>query len=142
MTEFYHNLSMLTLNISNDSVQMNFDSIKNLVKNINILIQYKIFKFKKLKRPDNEIINNDINNYKYKLIKTPIEKVEESIAQSISNDKKTFQMILKSQMHWQKTIRNEFEKEEEYFLEISLPIGSEEFKNFKSNEEEKKKKII
>ena len=99
MTEFYHNLSMLTLNISNDSVQMNFDSIKNLVKNINILIQYKIFKFKKLKRPDNEIINNDINNYKYKLIKTPIEKVEESIAQSISNDKKTFQMILKSQMH-------------------------------------------
>ena len=99
MTEFYHNLSMLALNISNDSVQMNFDSIKNLVKNINILIQYKIFKFKKLKRPDNEIINNDINNYKYKLIKTPIEKVEESIAQSISNDKKTFQMILKSQMH-------------------------------------------
>ena len=52
-----------------------------------------------MKRPDNEIINNDINNYKYKLIKTPIEKVEESIAQSISNDKKTFQMILKSQMH-------------------------------------------
>ena len=95
-----------------------------------------------MKRPDNEIINNDINNYKYKLIKTPIEKVEESIAQSISNDKKTFQMILKPQMHWQKTIRNAFGKEEEYFLEISLAIGSEDFKNFKSNKEEKKKKIL
>ena len=44
MTEFYHNLSMPTLSVSNDSFQMNFDSITNLAKNINILIQEKILK--------------------------------------------------------------------------------------------------
>ena len=38
ITEFRCNLSMLTLSVSNDSVQMNFDSTTNFVKDINILI--------------------------------------------------------------------------------------------------------
>lgn len=53
MTEFYHNLSMPALSVANDSFQMNFDSITNLAKNINILIQEKILKFRKMKRADN-----------------------------------------------------------------------------------------
>ena len=63
---------------------MNFDSTTNFVKDINILIQNEGLKFKNMKRADHEIINNDINNYEYKLIKTPnkvekVEKVQESI---------------------------------------------------------------
>ena len=89
MTEFYHNLSMQTpLSVSNHSVQMNFASITNLVKNINILIQRGILKFKKMKGADNKIIDNGINDYEFKLIKTPLEEVEENIVQSILNDKK------------------------------------------------------
>ena len=89
MTEFYHNLSMQTpLSVSNHSVQMNFASITNLVKNINILIQREILKFKKMKGADNKIIDNGINDYEFKLIKTPLEEVEENIVQSILNDKK------------------------------------------------------
>ena len=89
MTEFYHNLSMQTpLSVSNHSVQMNFASMTNLVKNINILIQREILKFKKMKGADNKIIDNGINDYEFKLIKTPLEEVEENIVQSILNDKK------------------------------------------------------
>ena len=89
MTEFYHNLSMQTpLSVSNHSVQMNFASITNLVKNINILIQREILKFKKMKGADNKIIDNGINDYEFKLIKTPLKEVEENIVQSILNDKK------------------------------------------------------
>ena len=89
MTEFYHNLSMQTpLSVSNHSVQMNFASITNLVKNINILLQREILKFKKMKGADNKIIDNGINDYEFKLIKTPLEEVEENIVQSILNDKK------------------------------------------------------
>ena len=89
MTEFYHNLSMQTpLSVSNHSVQMNFASITNLVKNINILIQREILKFKKMKGADNKIIDNGINDYEFKLIKTPLEEVEENIVQSILNDRK------------------------------------------------------
>ena len=35
------------------------------------------------------IINHDINDYEYKLIKTPIEEVEENIVRSILNNKKS-----------------------------------------------------
>ena len=64
MTEFYHNLSMQTpLSVSNHSVKMNFASITNLVKKINILIRKGILKFKKMKRADNKIIDNDITDY-------------------------------------------------------------------------------
>ena len=84
ITEFNYNLSMMTLSVSKDSVQMNFDSTTNFVKDINILIWNEGLKFKNMKRADHEIINNDINNYEYKLIKTPnkrekVEKVQESI---------------------------------------------------------------
>lgn len=64
MTEFYHNLSMQTpLSVSNHSVKMNFASITNLVKKINILIRKEILKFKKMKRADNKIIDNGITDY-------------------------------------------------------------------------------
>ena len=47
MTEFDHNISMQSLSGSNNSIEMNFESITYLVKNITILIQNKDLKFKK-----------------------------------------------------------------------------------------------
>ena len=80
MTEFYHNLSMQAFNIPSNSVQVTFGSSTNLVKNINILIEDEIFKLKKIKIADNKIIYNEINDYNYKLIKTPMEEIKKVLS--------------------------------------------------------------
>ena len=80
MTEFYHNLSMQAFNIPSNSVQVTFGSSTNLVKNINILIEDEIFKLKKKKIADIKIIYNEINDYNYKLIKTPMEEMKKVLS--------------------------------------------------------------
>ena len=49
MSEFFHNLSSTNLALTNDnnSVQVKFDAAKELVKNINHLIQAQIYEMKK-----------------------------------------------------------------------------------------------
>lgn len=41
-----------------------------------------------MKRAYNEIINNDVNDYGYKFIKTPTKELEETILQSVLSNKK------------------------------------------------------
>ena len=67
---------------------MTFDSIANSVKNIIILIQDEILKFKRMEIADNKIINNETNDYDIKLIMTPMEVLEDSIDQPIPYNKK------------------------------------------------------
>ena len=86
MSEFFHNHSMKTLSISNNSIVLKFDAIKKLNKNINDLISSNIHMQKK------EVLISEIQNLNPPTVAsdelTFNNKIESIIVKEILNDKK------------------------------------------------------
>ena len=86
MSEFFHNHSMKTLCISNNSIVLKFDAIKKLNKNINDLISSNIHMQKK------EVLISEVQNLNPPTVAsdelTFNNKIESIIVKEILNDKK------------------------------------------------------
>ena len=86
MSEFFHNHSMKTLSISNNSIVLKFDAIKKLNKNINDLISSNIHMQKK------EVLISEVQNLNPPTAAsdelTFNNKIESIIVKEILNDKK------------------------------------------------------
>ena len=86
MSEFFHNHSMKTLSISNNSIVLKFDAIKKLNKNINDLISSNIHMQKK------EVLISEVQNLNPPTVAsdelTFTNKIESIIVKEILNDKK------------------------------------------------------
>ena len=86
MSEFFHNHSMKTLSISNNSIVLKFDAIKKLNKNINDLISSNIHMQKK------EVLISEVQNLNPPTVAsdelTFNNKIESIIVKEILNDKK------------------------------------------------------
>ena len=86
MSEFFHNHSMKTLSISNNSIVLKFDAIKKLNKNINDLINSNIHLQKK------EVLISEVQNLNPPTVAsdelTFTNKIESIIVKEILNDKK------------------------------------------------------
>ena len=86
MSEFFHNHSMKTLSISNNSIVLKFDAIKKLDKNINDLISSNIHMQKK------EVLISEVQNLNPPTVAsdelTFNNKIESIIVKEILNDKK------------------------------------------------------
>ena len=86
MSEFFHNHSMKTLSISNNSIVLKFDAIKKLNKNINDLISSNIHMQKK------EVLISEVQNLNAPTVAsdelTFNNKIESIIVKEILNDKK------------------------------------------------------
>ena len=86
MSEFFHNHSMKTLSISNNSIVLKFDAIKKLNKNINDLINSNIHLQKK------EVLISEVQNRNPPTVAsdelTFTNKIESIIVKEILNDKK------------------------------------------------------
>ena len=85
-SEFFHNHSMKTLSISNNSIVLKFDAIKKLNKNINDLISSNIHMQKK------EVLISEVQNLNPPTVAsdelTFNNKIESIIVKEILNDKK------------------------------------------------------
>ena len=82
MSEFFHNLSWQALTIDNDSIQLEFTAITELVKSINHLIQKKIFESKKKTLEIGKDIIEKLLSKEPEAINTEIEKVEEILSKT------------------------------------------------------------
>ena len=83
MNEFFHNLSWQALTNDNDSIQLEFTAITELVKSINHLIQKEIYESKKRTLEVGKGIVERLLRKEPETIKTKIEKVEENIVEDI-----------------------------------------------------------
>ena len=89
MSEFFHNLSWQALRNDNDSVQLEFTAITELVKSINRLIQTKIYESKKRTLELGKDIVRRLLSKEPETIKTEIEQVEQNIVEDIINNDTT-----------------------------------------------------
>ena len=83
MSEFFHNLSWQALTNDNDSKQLEFTAITELVKSINCLIQKKIYEAKKKTLEISKDIVEKLLSKEPETIKIEIEQVEENIVEGI-----------------------------------------------------------
>ena len=93
MSEFFHNLPWQALPNNNDSIQLEFTAITELVKSINHLIQKKIYESKKKTLEIGKAIVEKLLGKEPETIKTEIKKVEENIVEDIANNE-TFILCL------------------------------------------------
>ena len=89
MSEFFHNLSWQSLTNDNDSVQLEFTAITELVRSINHLIQKEIYESNKKTLEVGKDIVERLLRKESETIKTEIEKVEENIVEDIINNDTT-----------------------------------------------------
>ena len=91
LSEFFHNLSWQVLTNDNDSVQVKFEAETELVKNINYLLQQKIYENKKKTMKIGKKIVEQLTSQQKETAKTEIEKVEEKVVDDIiSNDETNY----------------------------------------------------
>ena len=83
MNEFFHNLSWQALTNDNDSVQIKFEAITELVKSINFLLQKKIYESKKRTQEINAKIQDKLLEKEIAQIRTKNEQVEREIVKDI-----------------------------------------------------------
>ena len=74
MNESFHNLSWQALMKDNDSIQVKFEAVTELVKNINYLIQQNIYNNKKNSMKINKEIASELIAKEPETIKTDNEK--------------------------------------------------------------------
>ena len=89
MNEFFHNLSWQALTNDNDSVKIKFEAITALVKNINSLLQKKIYESKKRTQEINAKIQNKLLEKEIAQIRTKNEQVEKEIVKDILKNNTT-----------------------------------------------------
>ena len=89
MSEFFHNLSWQALTNDNDSIQIEFKAITELVKSINLLLQKKIYESKRKTALINAQIQNKILRKELEILKTNNEIVEQKILSDILNNNNT-----------------------------------------------------
>ena len=89
MSEFFHNLSWQALTNDNDSIQIEFKAITELVKSINLLLQKKIYESKRTTALINTQIQNKILGKEPEILKTNNEIVEQKIVSDILNNNNT-----------------------------------------------------
>ena len=89
MNEFFHNLSWQALANDNDSVKIKFEAITALVKNINFLLQKKIYESKKRTQEINAKIQNKLLEKEIAQIRTKNEQVEKEIVKDILKNNTT-----------------------------------------------------
>ena len=86
MSKFFHNLSWQTLTNDNDSIQIEFKAITELVKSINLLLQKKIYESKRKTALINVQIQNKILSKEPEILKTNNEIIEQKIVSDILNN--------------------------------------------------------
>ena len=89
MSEFFHNLSWQALTNENNFVTIEFTAVTELVKNINHLLQKKIYDSKKKSLKIGKDIVNKILSKQTETNKTDNERVEENIIRDIVNNDTT-----------------------------------------------------
>ena len=89
MNEFFHNLSWQALTNDNDSVEIKFEAITDLVKNINFLLQKKIYESKKRTQEINARIQDKLLEKEIAQIRTKNEQVEKEIVKDILKNNTT-----------------------------------------------------
>ena len=89
MNEFFHNLSWQALTNDNDSVQIKFEAITELVKSINFLLQKKIYESKKRTQEINAKIQDKLLEKEIAQIRTKNEQVEREIVKDILKNNTT-----------------------------------------------------
>ena len=89
MNEFFHNLSWQALTNDNDSVKIKFEAIAELVKNINFLLQKKIYESKKRTQDINAVIQDKLLEKEIAQIRTKNEQVEREIVKDILENNTT-----------------------------------------------------
>ena len=89
MNEFFHNLSWQALTNDNDSVQIKFEAITELVKSINFLLQKKLYESKKRTQEINAKIQDKLLEKEIAQIRTKNEQVEREIVKDILKNNTT-----------------------------------------------------
>ena len=89
MNEFFHNLSWQALANDNDSVQIKFEAITELVKSINFLLQKKIYESKKRTQEINAKMQDKLLEKEIAQIRTKNEQVERAIVKDILKNNTT-----------------------------------------------------
>ena len=89
MNEFFHNLSWQALTNENDKVKINFEAIAELVKNINFLLQKKIYESKKKTQEINNRIQNKLLEKEIAQIRSKNQQVEQEIVKDILKNNTT-----------------------------------------------------
>ena len=89
MNEFFHNLSWQVLTNDNNSVQIKFEAITELVKSINFLLQKKIYESKKRTQEINAKIQDKLLEKEIAQIRTKNEQVEREIVKDILKNNTT-----------------------------------------------------
>ena len=89
MNEFFHNLSWQALTNDNDSVEIKFEAITDLVKNINFLLQKEIYESKKRTQEINARIQDKLLEKEIAQIRTKNEQVEKEIVKDILKNNTT-----------------------------------------------------
>ena len=89
MNEFFHNLSWQALTNDNDSVQIKFETITELVKSIHFLLQKKIYESKKRTQEINAKIQDKLLEKEIAQIRTKNEQVEREIVKDILKNNTT-----------------------------------------------------
>ena len=89
MNKFFHNLSWQALTNDNDSVQIKFEAITELVESINFLLQKKIYEPKKRTQEINAKIQDKLLEKEIVQIRTKNEQVEREIVKDILKNNTT-----------------------------------------------------
>ena len=89
MNEFFHNMSWQALTNDNDSVKIKFEAITDLVKNINFLLQKKIYESKRKTQQINAKIQEKLLEKEIAQIRTKNEQVEKEIVKDILKNNTT-----------------------------------------------------
>ena len=89
MSKFFHNLSWQALANDNDSIQIEFKAITELVKSINLLLQKKIYESKRKTALINAQIQNKNLSKEPEILKTNNEIVAQKIVSDTLNNNNT-----------------------------------------------------
>ena len=140
MAEFFHNLSMQALSISNDKVILKFDAISALIRNITCLLQNRVNESIDAERQKSEDLARLINDYENAIGKTIMDDVTDSInkneAVKLPDDFKPLTILSGEK------IKKENKKEQENFIDTSQIFNSKDFKTTRNINEEEKMKIF